>query len=119
MVDIKLNGNHDITFEDDELVLVEGKEAIAQDVLVRLQFFQGEWKLDIRIGVPYFQKILGAKPRLTLVRSIIRDAILSTPDIESVNDLIVNFTLSTRVLSVSFTAETADGVVEFNKDLII
>ena len=119
MADLKLSATHDLVFEDDELVLIEGREAIAQDVLVRLQFFQGEWVLDIRLGMPYFQKILGKKPRLAAVKSIFRDAILGTPGITAVNDLDLSYTGVTRVLSVSFTAETTDGSVEFNKELII
>jgi len=119
MADIQLNSDYDLLFENDNLVLIEGKDAIAQDVLIRLQFFQGEWVLDARLGVPYFQKILGAKPNLSVVRSILRKVILGTPGIDSINDLSVTFNSVLRLLEISFTAETKDGIIKFNKELII
>ena len=119
MADLKLDNTNDLAIEDDDLVIIDGIDAIAQDCEVRLNFFQGEWFLDTRLGVPYYQKILGTKPRLIAVKGILRKAILTTPGILSILDFELDFDASTRRLSTSFRANTVKGEFEFNKELIV
>lgn len=118
-MDIKLNSDHDILIENDALVLVDGLDAIAQDLDICLQTFQGEWFLDTRIGLPWFQKILGQKPRLNAIKSIFRDAILRVNGVSSILDLIIDFENTTRKLSVSFRAGTVEGELPYSKELIL
>lgn len=119
-MDLQLTG-HDIEIDSEsyDFILVDGVDAIAQDCDIRLQFFLGEWYLDTRLGVPYYQQILGKKPRIQAVKGIFRDAILTTPGIQSVFQLEIDFVSATRTLTVSFRAETVEGSFEYNKDLII
>lgn len=119
-MDLKLSGN-DIYLNPStyEFELIDGLDAIAQDCEVRLQFFLGEWYLDTRLGVPYYQEILGHKPTMQAVKGIFRDAILTTPGIQSVFELEIDFEGTTRTLSVSFKAETVEGSFEFDKELIL
>ncbi len=119
-VDLKLDGSGDLAIEQDDLVLLEGGEAIRQDVQIRLRFFRGEWFLDTRIGVPYYEEILGQKPRLTLIKGIFRQAILSSPGIESISDLTLDFDRASRLLTVDFSADTITGeTLDFVEELII
>ena len=119
MTDLKLDENGDLAIEDDDLVIIEGIDAIAQDCEVRLKFFQGEWFLDTRLGVPWFQNILGQKPRLIAVKAILKKAILSTPGILSILDFDMDWDGVTRTLSVEFRANTVEGEFSFDKELII
>ena len=118
-MDLKLDENGDLAIENDDLVLVDGLEAIVQDCEVRLNFFFGEWFLDTRLGVPWFQRILGQKPRLVAVKSIIKKAILTTPGILSIIDFDLNWDSARRNLSIEFRANTVEGEFEYNKELII
>jgi len=120
-MDLKLDTTGDLalTAELDDLVLVDGADAIAQDVSTRLKAFQGEWFLDTRVGMPYFQKILGQKPRLSVLQSIFRDAVLSTPGVNSINDLVLDYVGETRVLSISFRCDTVEGPLEYKEEFII
>jgi len=119
-MDIKLSGGDVyINPETYDIELVDGLDAIAQDCEIRLQFFLGEWYLDTRLGVPYFQKILGQKPRIQAVKGIFRDAILTTPGILNIFELTIDYINTTRTLTVSFRAETVEGSFEFNEELII
>jgi hypothetical protein len=118
-MDLKLDTNGDIAIENDDLVLIDGVDAIAQDVEIRLTFFLGEWFLDTRLGVPWFQKILGQKPRLGAVKSLLRKAIMTTPGLLGISDFIANYDGVTRKLSVSFTGRAQSGTFDFNKELIV
>jgi hypothetical protein len=119
MANWKLNVDNDLDLSTDNLVYVEGLDAIAQDCKTRLKFFLGEWFLDTRLGVPWYQRIIGEKPRLVAIKSILRKAILSTPGLLTVLDFQLDFDRSTRALSLSFRANTVEGEFLYNKELII
>lgn len=118
-MDLKLDSNDDLAIENNDLILLDGLEAIQQDVDNSLSFFQGEWFLDLRWGVPYYQDILGKKPRLNVIKSILTEAILKVNGISTVFDLEVDFDGNTRILSVSFRASTVEGVLEYTRELIL
>lgn len=120
-MDFKLTADGtDVDLSSGDYQLVSGVDAIRQSLLIGLQFFLGEWFLDQRIGVPYFEKILGQKPRENVVRSIFRDAILKTPGVASLTGLVVDYDGTTRQLDVSFRAKTVDGdIIEFDEELIL
>ena len=119
-MDLKLDDNGDLLIGDDgDLVLVDGIDAIAQHLTIRLQFFQGEWLLDLRIGFPYFEEVLRKAPDLNVVRSLFREAILTTPGVLEVTDLELDYDGVTRALSVSFQAQTTEGPLTFDRELII
>lgn len=114
-----LNSDGDLDFSTGNYTKVTGVEAIAQDCETRLRTFLGEWFLDTRIGVPYYQDILGQKPRIPVVRNIFRKAVLTTPGVINVTDLNVTYDGATRELSVSFIGETTEGTFTFDKELIV
>ena len=120
-MDLALNnaGDLDLT-PSGELVLLDGIDAIAQHIRIRLRFFLGEWFLDQRVGIPYFQQLLGQKPNETAVKSIFRAAILSTPGIESISEMSVDFDGSTRRLGIAFTAiTTGEETLTFDEELVL
>lgn len=119
MANFKLTTAHDLAIEDDNLVIVAGVDAIAQDCDTRLKHFLGEWFLDQRLGVPYFEKILGHKPRIGVVKNILRKAILSTPGIVSISDYVVTYDGVSRDLSISFQGNSVEGPFIYNKELIV
>lgn len=121
-MDLKLDTNWDLelTADGSDLLLVDGVDAIAQDLTTRLRTFLGEWFLDKRVGMPYFQQILGQKPRLNLLNSIFANAILQTPGIIGpINDLVIEFDGVTRNLSVSFRCDTVEGELTYNEEFIV
>jgi len=118
-MDLKLDTAHDLDFTAGDFALLEGTNAIAQSCKVRLQFFQGEWFLDQRLGVPWFQKILGQKPRLNVVSQIIQKAILLTDGILAIKNFELDYSGATRTLSISFIGESESGSFEFKTELIV
>lgn len=118
-MDLKLDTTGDLAIENDSFVLVDGVDAIVQDLTIRFQFFQGEWFLDTRLGMPYYQKILGEKPRLNIMKNIFRKAILLTPGILSLTDLDIVYDGASRLLSVSFQGKSTEGEFSYDKEFIL
>lgn len=104
------------------LVVIEGLEQVRQRLAARFKFFQGEWFLDTRQGIPYYRDVLVAQPDLPLIRSTFRRAILSTPGVLSLPRLTLSFDRTTRTLSVAFQAIVNGGVIEVlpgDKDFLV
>jgi hypothetical protein len=96
--------------EAGDAVIVTGRAAIAQHIRVRFQHFLGEWHLDRREGVPWFEQILVANPDLTIINELFRRTVRSTPGIASVRSLSLDFDRATRTLVVrDFEAVTTNG----------
>lgn len=66
--------------------------AIAQDVASACRLFIGELWFDTTQGVPYFQKILGLLPPVTLVKSLLEKAALTVPGVFGAVCVITTFT---------------------------
>lgn len=110
--------SNDLLIENGNLVLVKNEiEGIDQHLRARLKTFLGEWFLDSRIGVPYFQQILGNKnPSTNLISAIFRREILKSSGVTSVKNLSVGLDAKLRELVVSFEATTANGVIIFTEN---
>ena len=75
----------------------------------RMMFFQGEWFLDTRLGVPYRKFVFLKNPQIPLVKQMFRKVIEGTPGIAEL--LRLDLTSNKRVLRVDFAARTEDGFV--------
>lgn len=94
-------GDLDISGKDFRLTVEETGEALAQRLSIRLDFARGEWALDLRQGVPYFEEILVKNPDLIGVRAIFREVILETPGVESIDQLDLDLDTAQRILRVT------------------
>lgn len=121
MANLLLTLAGDLDFSSGGLQIVEGTDEIAQKLFTRLQFFLGEWFLDRRQGIPYYEKILIKNPDLIIIQSIFREAILETPGVTSLLDVIqTDLESATRKLSVRFAAQLDSGaVLNFDREFII
>lgn len=109
-MDIKLNtADGDLDTTDLALSLVTETAAIAQHLRIRLRTFLGEWFLDSRIGMPYFEEFLVKNPNKLVLDSRIREAVLETPGIVACGDIDYELTGATRALAITFTATLQDG----------
>lgn len=90
--------------------LVTGADAIAQRIAIRFKFWLGEWFLDTRQGVPYIERVLVANPDKSLIRTLFRRVIATTPGVKKVDELEVSLDRAARRLIVdSFRATLIDG----------
>jgi hypothetical protein len=72
----------DLALDDTgDVATVTGADAIAQHIRVRLGFVRGEWFLNTREGVPYFEEIWVKGADLARVKRVLLDAIVKTPGV--------------------------------------
>ena len=92
-------------------VIVEGLLHTRQRLAVRLNFFAGEWFVDLRQGVPYYRDVFVKNPNDPLIRSLFRTVVLDTPGIISCPTLELVRDPATRRARVVFEAVSVDGVI--------
>jgi hypothetical protein len=107
-----LGANNDPLYGNGANDFLTDIDAVAQIILTKLRFFQGEWWENSLAGVPMFQSILGqANGRNTsAIAAILQNVILSVPYVTSISAL--SCTYNNRVLSFSCTVLTAFGTIQ-------
>lgn len=119
MRDLKLNADHDLIILNGDLVLVEGPDQTAQHIKQRLLSISREWFLDLSLGLPWFDTILGKHRSLNLVEALIRGQIEATPNVVR----LAAFNLEAvenveRTVRVTFHAVLEDGS-DLSSEIII
>lgn len=110
-IDLKLDENDDIVFENGDLVFTRGIDAIVQQCRISLKMFQGEWFLDLDAGIPYWESILGQKPSLAIQAAKIyfTSALLAVDGVDEVLKMDISYTGITRQLNITWQVSTVFG----------
>jgi len=116
-MDIKLDDNGDIDTSRPDLQHTSGLDAKIQHLKQRLRMFFGEWFLDLRRGVPYFQYILKKDADPVVVDAVLKKEIIDTPGITELRQFSLDLDDRTRVLTASFKAQTQEGEINFEEAL--
>ena len=111
------NTTGDIELVNGELPLVSGVDEYAQFIGQKLKSFLGEWFLDVRLGVPYFDRIFEKQINPEIVTAIFRNEIITTPGVLELQELDLNLDAATRRLDVDFRALSTDGEVSFSEEI--
>lgn len=114
MADIKQDSDGDIFLNVNDLELTSGIDAKVQHMRQRLRTFLGEWFLDLRVGVAYFQQIFVKNPNPAVVDSIFKKEIINTPGVQQLTFFDLNIA-SNRELNLSFRAITQEGEIDFSE----
>ena len=117
-MDLKLDtNNHDLIIENYDLVLVDGIDLVRQAIKQRLLLVLEEWFLDDTIGVPWYQYIFQKGADINRVKSILINTISGTEGVIKVTSLELNYNINNRNLTVDFSAQTNEGIinVRFNR----
>ena len=88
--DLALNvDSWDLAIDDGDLILTDGAERIAQQILITLRFWYGEWFLDTEDGTPYLEYILVKNPNISHIKQILSERILKQfeEDSEAIREL--------------------------------
>jgi hypothetical protein len=83
---------------------------VAQNLRQRFLRFKGTWFLDLREGIPYFERVLIKAPDLRALESMFKiEVIQKTPGVASINFFQLSFDRANRLLGVDFSVRAADG----------
>ena len=111
--DIALNiAKNDLVVQNNDLILIDNAERVAQQVLITLRFWLGEWFLDTREGVPYLEYVLVKNPNMSHIRQILTEKIQSLEGVKSIISLDFDFRRVTRELYVDFEVDTDYGLIK-------
>lgn len=108
-----ITGDLDITKFD--LYVMQGADAVRQQLYVKLNLWREEWFLDTEFGTPYLQSILGKQITLGGAIAALKQSILELTDINDIQEFSYNFNRSERRLVVNFVASTPFGLIRFNQ----
>lgn len=100
-MDLLLDTAGDLDLTTNDIQLVDGVEAVRQELQIRYRFFVGEWFLDPTEGVPYIRDVLQKNPNEAQVRALLTEVARSTPGVESVDAISLDLDTATRTLTVS------------------
>jgi hypothetical protein len=123
MSDFTLDSNGDIALfgspSGKDFALLHGANAVAQRIQIALRFFKGEWFRRIDYGVPYYDEdsILGAKPNLSVINSVIKSTISSVPGVVEITKFASDFDGVTRKLTIRFSCIADDGPITSELDI--
>ena len=84
---------------------------VRQTIIDGFNLWKGEWFLDLNVGFPWFQEVLGRKIVSTSqVESLLRDFLLSVPGVATVQAS-STFNRKARSFAYAFTATLNEGTV--------
>lgn len=101
----------DLVVQNGDLMIVNNGERVAQQVLITLREWLGEWFLKTSDGVPYLEYILVKNPNEAHVRQILTEAIESVEGVKNVTELEFVFNRILRTLTVSYEIDTDYGFI--------
>lgn len=108
-MDLLLDADRDLAFVAGQLVTVQGADATAQRLGVKLRTWLGEWYLDQRVGVPYVRDWLVKNPNLRLITSQIREIAMADPGVKSINRMAIDLDRVARTFRVDAEFVGNDG----------
>lgn len=109
--DIALDVAGDWEVATGDLRITVGSEAIIQSARIHLQFFQGEWFLDLLAGVPYWQQVLGKIRDPNTLAPIFQKALLEPSGVTQVQSLRLALDRSARTLALTFELTSDVGLL--------
>lgn len=113
-LDVALDTDGDIKIDPQlGLVFVSGIDGIVQLARISMLLFLGEWFMNMDIGIPYYDELLGDASKTPGVReraeAVFAAAILGVPGVVSINQLTVDIDPSGRSMTVTWSAATLFG----------
>ena len=107
---LALNASHDLYLGNrSSIAVVSDGPAVAQGVLTRLRLFLGEWFLDVNEGTPWYETVLIDNPDIRVIEIELKARILEDPRVLRLLTFALDYDRSTRVITLSFEAETLFG----------
>lgn len=115
MADLKLTASHDLDISSRDAQLLTGRDETAQRLTISYSMYKGEWFLDARVGMPYYEQIFVKNPQIDIIKAIYRRMAEADDAVDSVGDIVVQYDAAARDASIDMVVTDTDGnTIEFN-----
>ena len=101
----------DLVLRDGDVLLIDNAERVAQQILITLRFWLGEWFLDTKDGIPYLEYVLVKSPNLLHIRQIFTEAMEKVDGVKRVEEMNLVFDVKNRSLHVDYEVSTDYGLI--------
>lgn len=101
----------DLVIEHGDLLVIDNAERVAQQILITLREWAGEWFLNTDDGIPYLEYVLVKTPNQAHIRQILSEAILSVDGVNEISSLELSYRRVERSLAVEYVVETDYGLL--------
>lgn len=101
----------DLIVQGGDLMIVDNAERVAQQVLITLREWLGEWFLKTSDGIPYLEYILVKNPNEAHIRQILTQVIESVEGVKDVTELEFAYNHVLRTLAVAYEIDTDYGLI--------
>lgn len=101
----------DLVLREGDVLLIDNAERVAQQILITLRFWLGEWFLDTKDGIPYLEYVLVKSPNLLHIRQIFTEAMEKVDGVKRVEEMNLAFDVKNRSLRVDYEASTDYGLI--------
>ena len=105
---------HDMVYNNYDEQLVTGADQVAQNIKTRLLWVKGEWFLDTTLGTIDFTVLATKASVKAMVDAAIKATIKDTPEVNTILSYSSTLDGKSRVLQVTFSADTRYGPVTSN-----
>lgn len=115
-----LDENGDYSFGRGLQNITYGNYAVTQAINTRLKQLKEEWWEDTEDGLPLFQQILnktGSTKNIVIVDSIIKERILGTTDVISIEEFSSSYDNNSRKYSFNCRVNTNYGTISVSNSL--
>lgn len=101
----------DICINEKDFLMIDNAERVAQQIKITLQFWLGEWFLNISDGVPYLEYILVKNPNKNHIIQIFTEKILSVEDVISIESIDITLNSKERNAEITYNISTKYGLI--------
>jgi len=114
IIDIGFDSNQDMHIDKGDISFTDENIALLQRLKIRLQFFYGEWFLNVTEGIPYVTDVFEKGSNIDDLYMLFRKEIQDTDGIETINSLDLILDSDNRGLLIEFSVNdnTVSGLVE-------
>lgn len=108
MKDLLLTDAGDLYLSPDTLD-IQITDSVPQAAIIRLKWFQNEWKINPDYGLPYYDEIFVKNPNESIIKSRVRKELLTIDEVKEVNSVDVSMDNQTRRAKITFSVTLTDG----------
>lgn len=102
---------NDLVLKNNSLSVIAGADEVAQRIRARLRMFRGEWFLNLKKGMPFYEIIFAKGSTDETIASAIKREILTVPGVLELLRYSQSIDSKTRQLVVDFQVKVTDGAI--------